>query len=57
MTLTYSWGITMLGMIGMSASVDIIMFIFFGIVAGLGVNGAFNVCFVIINETCSSSYR
>jgi MFS family permease len=57
LTLLTSWGVTTLGILGISISSNITMFIVFTIIAGFGVNGAFNVCFVILNEACGNSFR
>jgi len=53
-TLRFAWGITTLGIVAISFTFNMYWYIVFNIIAGFGVNGAFNVCFVILNETAGS---
>ena len=56
-TLLFAWGITTIGIVAVCATFNMVWFIFFNIIAGFGVNGAFNICFVILNETAGIHYR
>ena len=52
-----AWGTTTFGIVAVCFTFNMIWFIFFNFIAGLGTNGAYNLCFVMLNETSGNLFR
>lgn len=55
--LLMSWGVTCIGAIGVNTSFSVWQMIIFNFITGFGLFGAFNINFVMINESCGDEFR